>query len=242
MRKIIFITLIVIVAGVIGFFTWREFQIPGINHVADYTTSDAATHLKVHRLHAAQVDIEAYEAELEKITLMTEYTDEQKVVAAIASGKPSFIPTFSMGVNKIEGGIQIAGFVGIDYAPNQRENRFKIGNISLESIITDGDLDIDNVSVFKFTDDSPITKIHSDKQAAFDITDATRFNIDMKGERGNVTLQYVYSVTADTLIPRTVMTEQVLLLHLEIDHVNSVILGVDFTIEPYSNLEELNAD
>jgi uncharacterized protein YxeA len=240
MRKIIFIILIVIVAVIVGVLTWREFQIPTINHVADYTTSEAETHIKVSRLYAAQVNIEAYEKALEEIMKMTEYTDEQRLAAAIASGSPAFIPTFNIGVNQTEDGVQILGFVSVEAALNQREHRFDLGKVSLEAEITGGNLEIDDVAVTQFAEsETPLTKIFSETQAAFDITGASQFDIEMIGDSGTVTLQFVYSISAATPLPKIVMTERAVQIHVTIELVADGVIGVEFDVEPYSTLEEI---
>jgi uncharacterized protein YxeA len=245
MRKIIFIVLILIVAGVVGFFTWNEFQIPGVNYVTDYTASMSTNQLRILRFYAAEVDIEAYEQELEKITTMTEYTEEQKAEAAVRSGSPVLIPTFNIGINEIAGGVQIAGFIETSTAPNQTERRFRLGNVSLETDITAGELIIDDISVFTHNNgDTPLTKIHSDTQSAFDITDASIFHINMTdGQAGSITMQFRYSVVADTLFTRTVLEEQILRLNITVNTNAAGIVEAEFDIEPFSNLEDfLNAE
>jgi hypothetical protein len=250
LRKIIFIVLIVVVMAIVGFLCWREFSVPQINHVADSASSLSANHLKVSRLYAAEIDRDAYEEALASITSLTEYTEEQRLAAAIAAGNPAFIPTFNIGVNKLGASeIEIAGFVDFDVAENQTERRFVMGDIGLEAVIAEGgDLVFTNVEIIRATsDDAPVTKIFLAEQAAFDITGALRFEINMQAQditedvSARVTLQFAYNVKVDALFGGTALEEQILRLHADITLRTSGILDVVFEVEPYFDMEGLNA-
>jgi hypothetical protein len=227
---------------VVAFFCWREFLVPNINFVRDFAQSDSGTHLKVSRLYSKEIDHDAFEAELERILNLTDYTEEEIFYAAIAAGEPAFFPTFNFGVNYINGQIHIDGFIDIDVAENQTEDRFIIGEIGLEAAVPEaGGFTIDEVEIFPSdaNGENPLPKIYNEQQAAVDITNAQAFRIRLDGIAGRVTIQFVYAVNADTFMPRAVSDEQVLLLHADIVRNDNGIIDIDWQIEPFSNLEEL---
>jgi len=251
MRKIIFIVLIVIVAALVGFFCWREFSIPNINYVGDYR-SDSDHRIKIQRLYAAEVDFDAYNEELEAILNITDYTEQDRLAAAIASGQPQFFPSFSLNMQREGDEIRIKGTIDSELAEKQKEERFKIDQISLEAIITAGALEFDRVKTTPAIggDDSSSVKIHADRQMAVDISDSPVFEIILTNESdegafganlsGTVTLQFIYSIRSDTFMPKTVLEEQLLQLHAIIESNEYGVFDVKFEIEPYSNMEELN--
>jgi hypothetical protein len=242
MRRIVFIVLAVVVAALVTLFCWREFMVTGINFVTDYITSMSENHLKVQRLYAAEVDFDAFNQELENIMNTTEYTEEEILAAAIASGKPEFFPSFNLGLYRAEGEIRLDGFVDIELAEGQLEQRFRMASISLEVLVTQGDLVIDRVDIVRAAG-SPyesIVKVNSEQQAAADISHAEAFRVAMNGETGSLTLRFVYSIADGTFLQRTALTEQLFEVHAVISPGLGTNLEVEFITEPYSSLEEIN--
>jgi len=242
MRRIVFIVLSVVVAALVGFFCWREFLIPEINFVGDFQKSDTGNHLTINRLYAAEVDHAKYDEAIDSILNLTEYTEEERFQAAIASGIPEFYPSFNFIVHGNYSEIKLRGYISIEIADNQPENRFKFGEIGLE--VDSPNLEITEVNIVPYegaNEQQQLTKIHTAQQAAADISNASSFEITMEGGSGTVTLQLVYSVQADTFLPKTMLTEQVIQIHAEISTNDDGTLNVEFIKEPYSNLEELNA-
>jgi len=242
MRRIVFIILAVIVAALVGLFCWREFAIPGINFVADFTNSDSEHHIRVQRLYAAEVDHDAFNEALEKIMNTTEYTEEEIYLAAIASGIPEFFPSFSIGVYREGEEIRVDSILGSDYAEGQKDRRFRLGDIGLEVVSAAGDLVIESVDVSREAknEDNTVIRINSQQQAAVDLTGSTGFRITMNGDGGTVTLRFTYSIESDTFMPKTVLTEQFLELSVVITPGAGVNLDTAFIVSPYSNLEDLD--
>ncbi|MCL2035880.1 MAG: hypothetical protein FWG83_00645 [Oscillospiraceae bacterium] len=252
MRKIIFIALAVIVVAVAAIFCVREFTVPRINFVADEVGIVASANtLRVSRLYAAEVDFDAYEQALDEIIDITEYTDEERFAAALASGRPEFYPVFGMHVlNDSDNELRVMCFVLEEMATGQKGKRFKIGEISLETMITGGDFTIDRLEIVPFVDTKApfeITKINSAHQAALDISNAGTASLVLggdwlerlrNGEECSFTLRFIYNIKSDTFLPRIVLDEQLLQVNGVISYNNVGKLEVDFAIEPYSSLEE----
>ncbi|MCL1789216.1 MAG: hypothetical protein FWG33_02565 [Oscillospiraceae bacterium] len=242
MRRIVFIILAVVAAAIVGFFCWRAFLIPGINFVTDYTQILSGNHFKVQRLYAAEVDLDAFNQAVEEMMNATEYTEEEILAAAIASGKPEFFPSFNFGIYRDGDEILLDGFVDIGLAEGQTDQRFKMENISLEVLITQGDLTIKDVDVIHLTEnsDDSVVKVNSEQQALADISNAKAFRIKFDGENGSVTLRLIYNIEAGTLLPKTALEEQYLEIHAMITTGSAMNIEVEYVVEPYSSLEEIN--
>ncbi|MCL2071049.1 MAG: hypothetical protein FWH07_02310 [Oscillospiraceae bacterium] len=241
MRRIIFVVLAVVVAALVALLCWREFLVAGINFVADYTLSISGNHLKVQRLYAAEVDHEAFNAALNSITNTTDYTEEEIFAAAIASGSPEFFPSFNLGMYRFENEVRLDGFVDIELAEGQSEIRYRMQNISLEIVVTQGELVVERLDVVSTIDGGyeSVIKVNSEKQAAADITDAKAFRIAMTGDEGSITLRFVYNIEADSFMPRTVLADQLLEVHVVFSPGVGANMDVEFIAEPYSHLGEI---
>jgi len=247
MRKVIFIVLIVVVAALVAFFCWREILIPDVNYVADYVQDDEGdNNLKIQRLYAADVDVDKYEKALELITNTTEYSEEEKLAAAIASGEPVFFPTFNIDIYRLGiDEVRLSGVISYEMAENQKEERFRMGSISLEAI-TQGGIEIDQIeTITTDSDDADIIKIHTEQQMAIDISKSPSFEIILKGAAGtdlsgSITLQFTYSVEADIFIPRTVLEEQLLEVSADISMNAFGNLEVEYIVSEESNRNDDN--
>ena len=241
MRKIIFIVLAVVVAALVALFCVREFVTPDINFVRDYSNPLSDNQLKIQRLYAADVDHEAFNKALEAMMNTTEYTEEEIFAAAIASGTPEFFPAFNFSVYRADGETRVEGFIDIEVAEKQKNERFSIKNISLEAVVV-GDLTIEDVNTISIynDDDEPVIKINSTQSATVDISRAKLFRIALDGEDGTVTLRFVYSIQSIGLIPRIALEDQYLEVHAVITSGVGNNLEVQFITEPYSNLEDIN--
>jgi uncharacterized protein YxeA len=246
MRKIVFIVLAVIVVAVVVIFCVREFAIPNINYIADFIDDDSnapsvENRVKIRRLYAAEVDVDAFNNALEQITNRTEFTDEEKLAAAMASGAPEFFPSFNFSLYRAEDGkIRVSGFIDIDTAEGQKNQRFKMGDVALEAIVEGGDLEIEDVEIAPLyeNEEQGEIKIHSPQQAAVDITNARTFGIALNGDNGTLTLRFVYNVRSDTFLPKTVLEEQLMHVDLQISLDNLGRVRAQWDVQPYSNLED----
>jgi hypothetical protein len=203
------------------------------------------------------VDFDAYNTALEEITNLTEYTEEEKLAAAIASGRPEFFPQFHLTVHRVGDEVRLVGFVDTELAEGQKHEQFMFGGISLEAV-TGGDFDIAKVEIAPLagSGEETLTKILAGQQMAIDITNASAFEIILSGAdgealfdnmnpfgtsfNGTVTLQFIYSIDADIFIPKRVLEEQVLQVHAIISLNEFGGLDVEYILEDFSNLEEMN--
>jgi len=245
MRKVVFIILSVVVIGIIVFFGWREFHVPGINYVADKVGLSVENYLIVQRLYAADVDYEAFEAKLDELLIYAEFDEEERFQAALAAGRPVFFPSFNIHVSTVpnedgEDRIRVNGHVALGIAERQTEGRFRIGEMSVEAIAQSG-LAIDDVEVAVRPehDDEVLTLIFNDTNAAFDMSNATSFSVFMTGDTGMLTLQFKYAVDVQTPLVLTALEEQVLQLHVMITRNDFGVITSEFRVEPYHNLEQL---
>jgi hypothetical protein len=243
MRKIVFIILAIIVTAVVGVFVFLEMSVPGINFVTDRINDDVINQVTIQRLYAAQVDHDAYEAALELISRVSEYTEEERFAAAIASGQPEFFPGFNLSVYRKNEEVRLLGFIDQSLADNQKTERYSMGEVSFEAVVTQGDFTIDDIEVTpnEGTQNLPLTKIFTPQTATVDISNALMFEIVLSGDSGAVNMQFIYSIVADTFMTRTMLTEQYLEVTAVITRNEIGDVEVEYITEPYSNLEELDA-
>ena len=247
MRRVVFVAIAVVVVAVMGFFFVRAFAVPKIVYVADYVPINANNQIKIQRLYSAEVDLDAFEARVENLLNMTDYTDEEILAAAIASGTPEFFPAFTLTAYRdpIKDEIVLSGYIRYEFADGQREDRFKTSNVSLEASVSAGELVVVRADVTPYgkngVEAPPITKVHSERQAALDISGASSFEIAFSGESGGVTMQFVYNVQADGLMPKTVLEQQLLRVECSFVVDQNGVVEAEFELLPYSNLEELDA-
>jgi hypothetical protein len=244
MRRVIFILLVIAVLGVIAFFGWREFRVPTINFVTDTVLEINENHFAVKRLYSAEIDQEAYDEALGSMLVLTEYEEDERFQAALAAGRPSFIPTFNFvaaSTNYLgEGEVWVDGYITMSVAEGQTERRFRMGTTYLEAV-TQGDLTIERFELFALpgSGTDPLPMIHSDTQAAVDITGQARFRVAMTGREGMLTLQFVYNVDVETPLILTVQEERLLQVHLLLSVNDFGILTTTFVAETYDSLEQL---
>ncbi|MCL1831878.1 MAG: hypothetical protein FWG45_03070 [Oscillospiraceae bacterium] len=248
MRKVVFIIIAVVAVGIVAFFGWREFRVPNINFVTDRAISARENSFRVERLYATEIDHDAYEAELEKMLVLTEYDEEMRFQAAIAAGKPAFFPSFELVASTMPSPLEgdddlevwLDGHVRINVAEGQTEGRFKLGEASIEAV-AQGDLALKRVEVFAppGAGADPLPLISTDTQAAVNITDQTSFRIVMTGNTGMLTLQFVYNVDVETPLVMTALEECVLQIHVMVTVNEFGGLETTFEAEDYSVLEQL---
>ncbi|MCL1880971.1 MAG: hypothetical protein FWF76_02200 [Oscillospiraceae bacterium] len=242
---LVLIIIAVVVAAIVGFFGWREFRVPSVNYVTDSIVLDEGGSFRVQRLYAAETNHEAFEEQLETITFITEYEEEERLQAAIASGRPVFFPNFEFRANNFsfdgEDEIWVDGFIAISVAEGQTENRLRMANASLEAVVQGG-VEIDRLELFTtFETDKPV-KIYNENQATVDISGATAFRVALTPSgTGMLTLQIVYDIEAETPVPIVMLEEQLMQVHvmLEINEFGILETTDIFTLEEYFNLEQL---
>ncbi|MDR0197129.1 MAG: hypothetical protein LBI36_02780 [Oscillospiraceae bacterium] len=242
MRRIVFIVLIVLVVAVTGFFCWREFTVPDITYVADYPDDGLAdNHFALKRLYAAVVDEEAFASEVEGLLTMTEFTEDEMMAAALASGTPEFYPVFYYSVYNVGDETRLNGYIKIELAKNQSETRFMLGSVNLEAVAQGFTIDKVEVTPPEKTNKAGKSIISDDKtqMAIVDFNKSGGFEITLGGNSGTMTLRYVYSVAVDTFLNKTVLEDQLLIVHANIGVDDGGNVTVEFTNEPYSSLIDL---
>jgi len=251
MRRTVFLILIAVTLLITAFFCWREFILPEIDFVDDNVETDVVNQIIVKRLYASSVDPDAYAEALQSIQNMTEeeFDEDQVLYAAKKSGTPEFYPAFILSVIEDGEDIILQGFTDVKLAEGQKDLKFKLGNVNMEAVVKSV-LTINEFNITPFEDvkTAPaskeiIPKINSDAAVAADLSKAAGFEIKMakigENETGSITLQYVYAIDTNTFMPRTVLEEQLLQIHIDISRDADGKVKAEFTPEPYSNLEDL---
>jgi hypothetical protein len=244
MRRIVFVFLIVAVVAVVGFFAFLEFRTNEIFFESDAVDNwDYGT--RVRRAYRSGVDVDAFFAQAEGSLVTAEFTEEELLAAAYASGVPEFAPSFYFNIYNPDSLLDVFNLVAMvkaEMLPDQTNFNFMIANLNLE-IMTDGSL-ISNLE-FNPGDDhehtgAPGTPIISadGRSLAVNLGSVTEYTLTLTGT-GRVSFQYVYSVVTNSIFPRPALEEQLLIVHANISRGEGGELVVQYIKEPYSMVEEL---
>lgn len=245
MKRLLFIFAILIVLGVVGFYTFMEFSVPEISYVTDRTSaSTRGNEMVLHRLYTSGIDVDEFYDKVEKSLISAEFSEEEIYAAALASGTPEFYPAFYFNIYYPDPNVLTFNFNGQvrqEFTSNQTNVSFDLSNIHLE-LLTEG-LTIENVET-AITDpdiksmNAPV--ISEDKRSmAINLDNVTSYSLDFAGNGGKATFQFTYDITSNSIFPSTAMTEQLLVVYANISVTSEGGLNVEYISEPYSSLEDL---
>lgn len=226
MKKITVILLILLVIAITGGVVFFAYESGDITYVTDYTelsSSPTASAMVAKRLYSSSVDPEKME-ELSSTLLVTSFTEEELLEAALKSGKPEFYPWFSFQVtrDKAKNRVILEGQQGQDYFDGQESSRYRIENLRMEvtsespiiadeSIIyaADGQSEEGYRAVPVVAEDGSSLAVVLDRAGAYDLS--------LEGGSGTVMIQYTYDIaTTDALISRTVLKDQLMQFYINI--------------------------
>lgn len=226
MKKITVILLILLVIAITGGVVFFAYESGDITYVTDYTelsSSPTASAMVAKRLYSSSVDPEKME-ELSSTLLVTSFTEEELLEAALKSGKPEFYPWFSFQVtrDKAKNRVILEGQQGQDFFEGQEASRYRIENLRMEvtsespiiadeSIIyaADGQSEEGYRAVPVVAEDGSSLAVVMDRAGAYDLS--------LEGGSGTVMIQYTYDIaTTDALISRTVLKDQLMQFYINI--------------------------
>lgn len=245
MKRLLFIFAILIVLGVVGFYTFMEFSVPEISFVTDTkNVTVRGNEMMLHRLYTSGIDVDEFYNKVESSLISAEFSEDEIYMAALASGTPEFYPAFYFNLYYPDpkvAKLNFGGQVCQEFTENQTSANFNISNIHLE-LLTEG-LTIENVET-SITDldvksmNAPV--ISEDKRSmAINLDNVTGYTLDFLGSVGTATFQYTYDITTNSIFPNTVLTGQLLIVHANISVTAEGGLMVEYINEPYSSLDEL---
>jgi hypothetical protein len=240
MRRIVFIVLIILVVAVVGFYAFLEFRTNEIFFEAD-TVDTWDYGMRVRRVYRSGVDEDAFIAKSEESLITAEFTEEEHLAAALASGTPEFCPAFYFNIYNPDNQTDVFSFVGSvksEALPDQTSFNFMLADLHLE-IITDGIA----VSDFEPGDEqnaksfgTPIIS-ENGRQFAVNLGSFCEYSLLLTGT-GRVTFQYNYSIISGGLFSRPALEEQLLIVHVNISRGAGGEMVVEFINEPYSMIED----
>ena len=234
--------LIVIVVAVVALYAFLEFRTSEIYFESDVVeTWDYGARVK--RIYRSGVDEAAFFAQSEETLVTAEFTEEEMLAAALASGTPEFCPAFYLNIYKPDGVTDIFRFVGSiksEALPEQTSFNFAISDLHLE-IMTDGV----TITGFELTESNGepsrtvINPIVSEDRRTLAVTlgTATDYTMVLTG-LGRVTFQFNYTIVTNGLFRRPALEEQLLIIHANISRGDGGELLVEYISEPYSMIEE----
>jgi hypothetical protein len=264
MRRTIFILLIVVVIGIVGFYAFLEFRTNRIVFNAhNMETRLYGKEFIYRRLYNSNVDAKAFQDRIDPRLIEAEFTEEEFFTWAIFSGDPelylvfyhSVHPDFSSGYSVIQdafgayvvvkdegtgsGGLYIlSAQIAQEAALEQTSFNFKITDLYLE-VISEGPQIVLLDDVFQRTDRAterfPGAPVLSEDGRLMAVNLGDVLNYSFHlAGEGRVTLKYTYNIVSSNIFARKVLEEQLLIIDI-------IILGSDeflFSVEPFTSMEE----
>ena len=225
MRKITVIILIVLVLGVLGGCVFMILNPSEISYVGDYET---LTHddrrLMIKRLYSSDIDEKKMQELADSTTLGATFTDEEVLEAALKAGTPRLYLWFYFELNDSSGNdgeVSLTGKINQELAEGQSAVNFVPCNLRLEAVAKDTSILEDTVVYGAENSEGEVKKCvpvrASDGSSMIvEMGEAGAFEMSLSS-LGNITLQFTYDVrTAGTLISKTVLTDQLLLVDFKL--------------------------
>lgn len=248
MRKLTVIILIVLVLGVLAGCLFIVLNPSEISYVGDYkVTSSDSNQLLIKRLYSTDIDEEKMK-ELASSTLATAFTDEEVLEAALKAGKPKYYPWYYFdvtGCKSDSGDIIISGKVNQSFAEGQTAVDFAPSNLRLEAVATGMTISEDSViyGTNETGDDAEkrVPVLASDGSSmVVELGEAGAYEIILNGTSGSVMLQFTYDIsTAGTIIPKTVLTDQLLLVYVYVSTDENGSVTAVYDLVDASKVEEV---
>lgn len=243
MRKIVLVVLIIVVLGIVGFFAYTEFSVPEITYVSDYDDDSTPGYYSVKRLYSTDIDIEALDEKIENL-ISLEFTEEEIMKAALEAGRPVFYPCFYVTVSKPsldEDEIIIRAYALQELAEGQKTAEFGMTNLRAE-IITNG-ITITEASAIShdyldMKKEETVLKNESGTGMTVSLGDYGETEMYLKGTAGTMTIQFVYDIKNDSLLPKTVTENCFLKINLTVTTDENGRIETAFTADPASTVEE----
>lgn len=245
MKKVVIIIMIVLVAGIVTLYALNEFQLREITYVGDYTSEQTKTSFSVKRLYSSDIDMDKYNAMLEKL-ISVEFTEDEILRAALDSGTPEFYPAFYTAVSrhKKDDGtdeLTLQTVTMQELAENQQRTNFRLANLRLE-VITNG-VTIDDVTATSYNalnskkTETPLIN-ESGTGMTVELQNNGNTDIDLSGTSGTVVLQYVFDIEHVSMFPKIVMNDCFLRVDVTIGEDENGRLTADHTVNPASTVDE----
>ncbi len=243
MRRVIIVFLILLVIGIVGFYTYNEFRVREIVYVGDYESDTSDNTHSVKRLYSSEVDFEEYNQKLEDL-ISLEFTEEEILKAALESGIPEFYPAFLTSVHK--GSTQDDFFVlntrvVQQLAEGQTRADFTLSNLRLE-VITNG-VTIDEVDAESQDYLSVVRKEiplinEAGTGMTIDLRNYGDTEITFDGTAGAIVLQYVFDIQSVSFFPSTVLSDCFIRINVSVSEDTEGHIMTVYSIDDSSTVEE----
>jgi hypothetical protein len=245
MKKAVIIMLILLVLGIVGYFVYKEINIKEITYVSDLEHNVGDGRYSVKRLYSSDIDIDAFNEKVEKLILV-EFSEEDVLAAALEAGTPEFYPAFRIHTYRPslkEDIIYMDIFAEQQLAPGQKNTDYSMDNLKLELVTTGISIkeaeavgtDSMNRSV-----NEAILKNDDGTGMMVELNDYGNAKLTLSGVTGTVTLQFSYDIKKNTLIPRTAVTDCMVMVKVNIITNDEGNTEITYNLEPISSLDEYN--
>ena len=244
MRKLTIVILIMVVLGVLAGCLFIVLNPSEISYVGDYKTySEDGNQLLIKRLYCTDIDQEKMK-ELADSTLATAFTDEEILAAALRAGKPKYYPWYYFEVTRClskDGDISLSGKINQSLAEGQTVIDFAPENLRLEVVATG--VTISDKSVIYGTNDTgddAQKRIPVRSSMIVEMGEAGAYEIILQGTSGSLMMQFTYDIcTAGTLVPKTVLTDQLLLVYVYFSTDENGIISVTYDLVGASQISDI---
>lgn len=243
MKKVIIVILIVLVIGIVSFYTYNEFKVREIVYVGDYESSSDRNRFAVKRLYSSDVDFEMYNEKIENF-ISLEFTEEEILKAALESGEPEFYPAFHTSVFKestVDEVFVLRSKVIQELAEGQERTNFRVSNLRLEVITNNVIIDeVTAESLDTFNNTKTEVPLLNEKGTGMtvDLQNYGDTEILFSGTNGDIVLQYVFDVQSVSIFPTTVLEDCFLRINIKVVEDEEGRIQAVYSIDDASTVEE----
>lgn len=243
MKKALIVTLIIIVASIVGYFVYTELTVKELFYVSSVENDDGKGRYSVKRLYSSDVDMEAFNAKVEKL-ISLEFTEEEIMAAALESGTPEFYPAFHILTyrplaNEKEVVIDFAAVQ--ELAEGQKSAEFCMSDIHLE-VMTTGvavkAIDAHSSDILDRVVRETVLKNEAGTALSFDLGDYGDAKLTLDGTSGTVTIQCSYGIKKNSLIKHTAMENCFILMTVNFTEETDGKITVSYSSAPATTVDE----
>lgn len=245
MKKLLICFLILVVLGVVGGFAYLEIQVPDISFVSDTYDDKNVNEYSLRRLYSSNVDFDGLTKSLEQSLVSVEFSEEDILKAALASGTPEFFPAFYIKAEQSGDDANqffLTGTMVQEVADGQIDTKFQLHNLRLEMITTGLTIE----SAKNLVEDKEITykaAVIADgkNQMTLECASVGKFEAKLSGTVGQIILQYTFDVYSATLLNRECLTRQLVQIYADVTTDADGKLNVTYSHTDYATIDELAA-
>ncbi len=243
MKKAVIILLIMLVLGIVGYFVYTDITVKEITMVSNVENDSKDGRYSVKRLYSSDIDLEAFNEKIEKLTML-EFSEEDILAAALEAGTPQFYPAFHILTyrpSNTENTVYIDMVAVQELAPGQESADYGMTNLKLE-VMTTGvsikEAEAVGTDSLNRTINEAILKNESGTGMMAELNDYGNVKLTLEGVTGTVALQYTFDIRKNSIIPVKAVEGCMVMIKINIITNAEGETEVTYQLEPISTVDE----